>query len=103
MLGTESLPLSHRQVAALAEVIVSHCPQTPDWSTRRVPRRTGAVRTAALGLTAEEVQELGLQICPDRRLQLRPEDPRLSDHGIHRLQSVVGLADQFLVEVLVRA
>src|ERR1700733_6058068 len=55
-----------------------------------------------LGPTAQEVEEFRLQIRVGGWLQLGTEDVGLTDHGVHRLESLVGPANGVLVEALAR-
>lgn len=54
---------------------------------------TGLGRQAALRPAAQEVEELRLQIRTRGWFQLGPEDVGLADHVVHRLESLVGVAN----------
>jgi hypothetical protein len=56
-----------------------------------------------LCVAAKEAEKLRLEIRVRRWGQLGSEDTGLTDHGVHGLQSLVGLPDRVLVEALVRA
>jgi catechol 2,3-dioxygenase-like lactoylglutathione lyase family enzyme len=58
--------------------------------------------SSCLRTPAQEVEKLRLQVRPYGRLQLGPEDLWLANHGIHRFEGLIGLADGVFVESLVR-